>query len=228
MASLTIFCTLALEAVLREVAPQFEREHGATLDLRFGPTALLVERIEAGETADVAILTESALDALGDAGILSKTDRTPVVRSHVGVAVRKGAAHPDISTVEAFRALLLSGRSICYSQAGASGLFFKSLIEQWNIAERVNSTAKVIPNGYTAAAVASGETELAVQQVSELLTVSGIEVVGRLPAEIGPVTAFPAACFAASPSIGPARALLKFLRSPAVLPAIEAQGLEAA
>ena len=132
------------------------------------------------------------MDELVAAGVLE--GRTDLARSYVGIAVRAGAPHPDISTKEAFVATLLAAKSVAMSQAGASGIFFAGLIERLGIAEQVRAKATIV-NGFTAPLAARGEVEIAVQQVSELMAVPGVEIVGRLPPEIEGVTLFSAGVF---------------------------------
>ena len=184
-----ILSTLAVATVLRQVLAG--RDDVAVV---YEPTARLLARIEAGERADVAILTEEAVAALAARGVL--TDARPLALSFVGLAVRAGATHPDISTVDTLRATLLAAPSLAYSRAGASGIFFAQLIERLGIADAVNSKATVIPQGFAAELAARGEVALAVQQVSELLAVEGIEVVGRFPEGANVTATFSAGVFA--------------------------------
>src|SRR4051812_37825791 len=114
---------------MRELAGRFERDSGLALDAEYGPTVLLMKRIAAGETPDVAILTKDALDGLVRDGAVTKGSTADIARSFVGVAVKAGAATPDISTDAAFIAVLKRARSIAYSRAGASGLFFAALLQ---------------------------------------------------------------------------------------------------
>jgi molybdate transport system substrate-binding protein len=165
-------------------------------EIDYQPTALLMERVTRGARGDIAILTAAGIDALIAQGVLDGATRRDVAVSAVGIAVRAGAAHPDIATVEAVRALLLSVPTLCYSRAGASGLHFARVIRQLGIADEVERKATIIASGFTAEAVADGRCEIAIQQVSELLVVPGIEVVGPLPDPIQETLTFSAAVFA--------------------------------
>ncbi len=220
-----VMSTLGLMGVLRELAPGYEKATGARIAAAFAPTAALTERIGAGEAADVAILTAAAIDELTQGGVLSADGRVDLARSVVGVAVRAGAPKPDIGSPEAFTRALLDARSLAYSRAGASGIFFADLIRRLGIADRVNAKATVIPSGLTGELAARGEAEIAVQQVSELLEVPGIDVVGPLPPELQEVTVFSGGLFAASPRREAGMALLRFLSSPEVAPVYERRGL---
>ena len=189
---LRIMSTLGLHGVMRKLLPAAEVA-GFTTNFRFDPTARLLAAITAGEHADIAILTAEAVEELLAAGVLARGTRRDLARSFVGVAVRTGAPTPDISTAQAFRATLLAVPSLAYSRAGASGIFFAQLIEHLGIAAEVNAKARVIPHGFTAELVASGEVALAIQQVSELMAVPGVAVIGPLPPELNTSATFCAA-----------------------------------
>ena len=175
-----VLSSLALAAVLQRMGVE------ATLL----PTALLLPRLRGGEAADLAILTSDGVEALLAEGVLVPETRRDLALSRVGVAVPAGAAHPVIGTEAELVELLLRVPSIGLSRAGASGLFFAGLLRRLGIEEAVMAKATVIESGYTAGLLAEGRVGLAVQQVSELLMVPGIEVVGALPAECGGESVF--------------------------------------
>ena len=222
---MNLLSTLGLQGALRELLPAFERQTGTMVNAEFGPTAVLMERIHGGQTADVAILTLAGIDQLISTGTMLAGSRTDLVRSAVGIAVRAGAARPDISTVGAFRRTLLEAKSIVYSKAGASGIFFAGLIERLGIAAEINARATIIASGFTGELVAAGQAEIAVQQISELNEVAGIDIVGALPLEIGSFTIFSAGLFAAAAQQEPARAFVAFLTTPAAASVIKTSGL---
>ena len=182
-------------------------------------------RIDAGETADVAILTREGVEQLAAGGVLVAASVVDVARSHVGIAVRAGAAKPDIGSPEALKAALLAAKSIAYSRIGASGILFAGLIRQLGVAEAVNAKATIIPGGFTGELAARGEVELAVQQVSELMVVPGVEVVGPLPRRCRARRCFRRECSRARKRRGGNR-LVQFLSSPEAAGALEAAGLE--
>jgi molybdate transport system substrate-binding protein len=221
-----VVSTLGVMGVLRELSPGYEKATGARTAAAFAPTTALTERIRAGEAADVAILTAAAIDELARDGVLAPGGRVDLARSVVGVAVRAGAPKPDIGSPEAFVRALLDARSVAYSRAGASGIFFADLIRRLGIADQVDANATVIPSGLTGELAAKGEVEIAVQQVSELMEVPGIDIVGPLPAELGGATVFSGAPFAASSRQEAGAALLKFLSSPDTAPIYQRRGLE--
>jgi molybdate transport system substrate-binding protein len=224
--ALALLSTLAVAAPLRELGPRFEAASGLKLDTELGPTKLLMERIAAGGAADAAILTQDKLGELIAAGTIAAESRVDLVRSFVGVAVKAGAQKPDIATPAAFRTALLDAKSIAYSRAGASGLFFLELLRRLGIEGEINAKATVIPAGFTAELAARGEVELAIQQVSELMAVAGVDIVGPLPRELEPGTVFTGGVFAASRQREPATRLLRFLASSEAAAVIRRYGLE--
>ncbi|MBL6078447.1 substrate-binding domain-containing protein [Belnapia sp. T18] len=196
-APLRLYSTLAVMGLLQEMLPGLEAALGRPVAAAFAPTAALLRRIEAGEAADLAILTAEAVEALAAEGRLLPGSRRDLCISLIGVAVRAGAPRPDIATPEACRAALLGAGSIAYSRAGASGIFFAGLIERLGIAEAVNAKATVIPQGLTAELAARGEAEIAIQQVSELMAVPGVDIVGPLPEALNTRAVFSAGLFTA-------------------------------
>src|SRR3954462_13329153 len=178
-----VLSTLALKGAVGSLAGRYEAAGGARIDADFAPTLGLLERLRGGEGADVVILTKEALDDLASKGRVVAETCVDLARSFVGIAVKACAGHPDIATEAALRAALLGGR-VAYSRIGASGIFFAELIERMGIASEVNARARIIPSGFTAERRVSGEAELAVQQISELKQVPGVEVVGPIPHEL--------------------------------------------
>ncbi len=216
-----ILSTLAVKGVLAELLAQ-----GSTPpDVLYEPTALLMERIKRGETGDIAILTSAGVDTLAAAGTLDPASKRDVAVSAVGIAVRAGAAKPDISTPDAVRALLLRVPTLCFSRAGASGLHFARVIRQLGIADEVERKATIIPNGFTAEAVADGRCEIAIQQISELLVVPGIAVVGPLPDAIQETLTFSAAIFAGAQHRSAAKQWLADITRGELAPAYARHGL---
>lgn len=217
---------LALEvAINRWLKPQFEAESDFRLDVDWRPTTAIMKSIDEGGRADVVIAISDAMDRLIAAGIAQPATRVTLADAVLGVGVRQGAPRPDVSTVEAFRRTMLDARAVAYSKAGASGIYFSNLIERLGIADAVAAKAIVIPMGFTAEKVASGEADIAVQQISELMTVPGIDVAGPFPAEIQVASRFDAAIFADAANVEGATALLRLLTSPAAAKAYSEGGL---
>ena len=221
-----VFSTLALTGAVRNLADRFESDTEVRIDADFAPTIGLLERLRAGEMADVLILTKEALADLAANGTVAADSCVDLARSYVGIAVKAGAGHPDISTEAALRTTLLGARCVAYSRIGASGIFFAKLIEQMGLAPEVNARA-MITSGFTAERLVSDEADLAVQQLSELKLVPGIELVGPLPLHLQPNPAvYSAGRMAASQRQRQSDTLLKYLSSPDVAPVLRASGLE--
>jgi molybdate transport system substrate-binding protein len=221
-----LLSTLALKGAVRDLAGRFEALGGARIDADFAPTLGLLDRLHAGEGADVVILTREALGDLASLGTVVAESCVDLARSFVGIAVKAGAAHPDIATEAALRVTLLEARSVAYSRIGASGILFAQLIERIGIAPAINARACIIPSGFTAELLLTGRADLAVQQISELKLVAGVEVVGPIPHHLQIPAVFSAGRLAASKRVAQSEALLKYLGSPEVAPVLRESGLE--
>ena len=220
-----LLSTLALKGAIRRLAGQYRAAAATQIDADFAPTLGLLERLRKGETADVVILTKEGLDELVAEGTVAAESKVELARSYVGIAVKAGDRHPDIATAQALRTALLGARSVAYSKIGASGIFFARLIEHLGIASEVNAMA-AITSGFTAERLITGEADLAVQQISELKQVSGIEIVGPIPYELQTPAVFSAGRMAASKEATQADALLRFLASKETAPVLRESGLE--
>ena len=221
-----VLSTLALKGAVQRLCGDFEAAGGARIDADFAPTLALLERLRAGEPADVVILTREGLEEVVREGRVVGESCADLARSWVGIAVKAGAAHPDIATEPALRATLLAARSVAYSRLGASGILFARLIERLGIASEINAKAEIIPQGFTAERLVTGGADLAVQQISELKQVAGIEVVGPIPYELQTPAVFSAGRTATTDKPSEADRLLQFLASPAVAPVLRESGLE--
>jgi molybdate transport system substrate-binding protein len=184
-----------------------------------------LERLRAGDAADLVILTREGLHELADEGKVIAASCVDLARSYVGLAVRAGAPHPDVADEAGLRDALLAAR-VAYSRIGASGILFASLIERMGIAAEINAKAVVIPSGLTAARLVSGEADLAVQQISELKQVDGIEVVGPIPFALQIPAIFSAGLMTASSRRQQAGDLLRHLASSEFADALRTAGLE--
>jgi molybdate transport system substrate-binding protein len=210
---------------MAELALNFEATASTRIDADFAPTVGLLERLRQGETADVLILTREGLDELVTRGAVVAETVVDLARSHVGIAVKAGAAHPQIADEAALRVTLLGARSVAYSRIGASGIFFADLIKRLGIVEAVNAKA-TITAGLTAERLITGEADLAVQQISELMQVAGVEIVGPIPISLQTPVVFSAGRMAASERTEAADAFLEFLASAKTASVLRASGLE--
>lgn len=210
------------------IVADYEASTGNTVAVDWVPTTLIMSKVAAGEQTDVLVLVKASMDALVEQGKVDPATRVEVAHSRLGLAVARGAAHPAIVSVEDFKAALLQARSVAYSRAGASGIHFEKVIDRLGIGDAVRSRATVIPAGFTAEKLVTGEADLAVQQVSELLVVPGIEVVGRFPEEMQQVSSFSAGMMAQSPNRAAAEAFLAALKGERARAAYLASGIDPA
>ena len=220
---LRLLSTLAVQGALVAEHAALERRLGTTLAAEFAPTKVLIERLAAGAAADVVILTAEAIADLTTQGRLAPGG-VALAGSLVGIAQAPGLARPDIGSAATLIATLRAARSIAYSRAGASGIFFAGLLERLGIAAEVNAKATVVPEGLTGALVARGEAQYAIQQISELKLVDGIDIIGPLPPDTQTPTIFSAAVTAGAPPR--AGALLAALAGPEMAAAFVRAGLE--
>jgi molybdate transport system substrate-binding protein len=193
-----LMCALAVRAPFdRAVLPMFAGS-GARVEVFWGPTTVIQEKLARGEKTDAVLLTTEAVDALVADGTLDGGTRVEVATSRLGVAVPRGHKPPDLSSEASFRQALLNARSVAFSRAGASGIYFAGLIERMGIAEAIRAKATIIPAGFTAEKLVTGEADLAVQQLSELMVIDGIDIVGPFPEAVQTAMRFSAAAVAGS------------------------------
>jgi molybdate transport system substrate-binding protein len=229
MAELVVFSTIGVRSAAELLFAQFEKT-SHKLAVTWGTAPMLVKRIEAGDTADVVVLSRAGIDALKKQGKIAPGADTTLASSGVGIAVKASAPKPDISTPEALKRTLLAAKSIAYSEpsaGGASGVYFAKLLERMGIAEQMKPKTKYPPpGGFSASLLITGEAELAVQQKPELLHVAGAEVIGLLPGDLNVVTEFAAAIMADCKNADMASALIKSLRSSEAVAVFRARGLD--
>ena len=226
-AALRLLTSNATHSVLRALATSFERAGGRAVCVHCDSAKVMLERIENGESGDVAVLNAPHVERLVASGRIVATTCSVFSRSRVGVAVRSGAPHPDVSTADAFMRTLRNARTVAHTVHGASGMYFPQLIERLGIADEIAPKCVTRPGGLIGRVVAAGEAELAVQQISELLAVPGIELVGPLPDALQMVFESRAGVFAHSAQRAGAEALLGFLVGPLAASTLPQFGLEA-
>jgi molybdate transport system substrate-binding protein len=226
MENIRMLSTLGLMGAMRSLSAAYEIETGVCIDADFAPTLALLKRLRDGEAADLVILTREGLDEMiGERRVVADS-AADLARSYVGLAVRAGQAHPDIATEAALRKALLAARSVAYSRLGASGVYFARLIVRMGIAAEINAKATIVEQGFTAERLVGGEADLAVQQISELKQVEGIEVIGPIPHELQTPAVFSAGRMASAKHADAADRLLRYLSSPEVVPVLRQSGLE--
>jgi molybdate transport system substrate-binding protein len=218
-------------AAYKQLAPQFEESAGAHTETVWGPSMgttsdAIPVRLTRGESADVVIMVRSALDELAKRGEVAKGSQVDLARSRIGMAVRAGGAVPDISSVAALRRALLNARSVAYSDS-ASGVYISTtLFKRLGIEKEMAIKARQIPAEPVGLVVARGEAEIGFQQMSELLPISGITVVGPIPDEVQEITVFSAGIVVSGKEHEAGRALIRYLASPASCATIKQTGLD--
>src|SRR5437773_9599045 len=227
-AEIKVLSAGAVKAVIVNVGDQFEKESGHKLSASFGTVGVTRQKL-AAEPADVVIMTDVAIDEAIRQGSVVAGTRNDIARAGVGVGVKEGAPKPDISTPEAFKQTLLATKSLVYvdpAQGGTSGIHFASVLQRLGIADAVKSKTTLVPGGYPAELVAKGEVELVVHQISEIVPVKGVTLVGPLPKELQKTTVYAAGVTVASTSKDAARAFVAFLARPDFKPKLAAAGLD--
>jgi molybdate transport system substrate-binding protein len=222
-----VLCTNGVKTLLLELMPQFERTGATAPTITWGSAASLVKELAGGARCDLAILTAEAIDDLIKQGIVAGS-RVDLARSGIGIAVRKGASKPDIGTPDALKAALLAAKSVAHSKTGMSGIYFPSVLARLGIADEMRSKI-VLPDPGTPVGdvIARGDAELGVQQISELLPVAGIEIVGPLPAALQKITTFSGGILTKALEPDAAKALVTFVVAQAG-PLLKPKGLEPA
>ena len=208
-----VFGSNALRTVLLDCLPAFDRANGVTTTVDFGATTHTLEAVRGGAIADLIIATTGAIDELANEGHIINGTRMDLASAGIGACVRAGAPRPDISTVEALKRTLLAAKSLSYSKSGQSGMHMAKVVVQLGIADAVNAKAKINATGLVGELVVRGEVELGFQQVSELLAVKGIDVIGELPAAVQLNSQFAAGIGAKTQHREAAQALIALLNT---------------
>jgi molybdate transport system substrate-binding protein len=194
----------AFKSTVVALAPEYEKASGNKLIIDNDTVGGLVKRVEGGETFDVIVLSPAAIDELAAKGKVAPFSRTNLARVGVGVMVKEGAPKPDVSTVDAFKKAVLDAKSVSFinpASGGSSGIYVEKLLEKLGIADQVKPKEKLKDGGYVADLILSGEAELGIHQISEIVPHKGVTFVGPLPdpiqnytvyaAGIGPNTKYP-------------------------------------
>jgi len=225
---ITGICSMAMRRVLAELGDAYEREAGQPVAIVSVGGVDAARRVADGEAFDFVVLAADAIEQLAAGGRVAPGSRTDLARSAVAIAVAAGATRPDVSTESAIRDAVLRARSIGYS-TGPSGAHLVRLFERWGIADAIAPRIVRAPPGIPVGTlVARGDVELGFQQLSELMHLPGIDVIGLLPAEIQVETVFSAAVCTASNCPVAAKAWLFFLASPEADAAKRRHGMEPA
>jgi molybdate transport system substrate-binding protein len=228
VAEIRVLSSNAFKEAYLTLVPRFEAKTGHRVTTTFDPTSGIMRRMTAGETYDLVIMSSDGIDKLMQNGKLTAGSRVDLAKAGIAAAVRAGAPRPDISSGEALKRALLAAKSIGHSE-GPSGIYLQGLFQRMGIAEQIKPRIKVSPPGvFVGHLIVKREVELGFQQLSELMPIAGIDILGHLSSDVQNITTFAAGQHVGATSAEPARALVKFLTAPEADPVIREKGLEPA
>jgi len=228
-AEIKVLSAGAMKGIVTDLAETFRQETGHTVTITAGTAGELRQKVEAGEPADVVIVTDTVLEQLAGQRLVVADTRADLARTAIGVAVRAGAPLPDISTPEAFKRTVLAAKSIVYTdpaRGATSGIHFASVLQRLGIADAVKDKTVLWPGGYAAEAIVKGQAELCVHQISEILPVKGVTLVGPLPRDLQKITTYSAALSTRTATPTAARDFIAFVTRPSFKPRFAAAGLD--
>jgi molybdate transport system substrate-binding protein len=222
--------TTAMKAAVDELLPKFERASGHKVLVVYGPSGGLARQLKGGEPADLIMLASTELDELVKQGLV-KPGRTDVARTAIGICVKKGAPRPDVSSAQALKRALLAAKTVAHTAPAGGGItaaHVMGVFEKLGIAAEMAPKVRLAaggPNGRVSVLVSSGEAEIGLQQVSELMSNPGVDVIGMLPKELQQTTIYSAGITTNVKQATAAKALIKFLASPAAKSVYRTKGL---
>mgnify|MGYP006282863685 CR=1 FL=1 len=219
----------AFKPVVLDLAPAFERSAARPLRVDNDTAGAILKRMRAGEQWDLVIAPPATLNTLASEGRIDSASIKPLSRVAIGVAVRRGSAKPDIGTVEQFRSAVLNARNPAFidpKAGGSSGIYLDGLFQRMGIAEAIRPKAILVPGGLVAERLVSGEADLAIHQISEILPVAGAELVGPLPDSIQNYTVYAAAIVRGSALAASGLQLIDLLGSEQAASVIRGRGME--
>ena len=230
-AEIKVLTAGAFKQVVLALVPDFEKQTGHKVTVDNDTAGGLKKRIEGGEAFDVAVITPGVVDDLIAKGKIAAGSRVNLASVGVGVVVKEGAPKPDVSTVEAFKRALLAAKSVAYidpASGGSSGIYIDKLLDRLGIADQIRPKAKLKQGGHVADLIVSGEAELGLHQISEIVPVKGASLVGPLPKEIQNTTTYAAGLSASVKDKIAAEALIKALAGPAAAALLKSKGMDPA
>lgn len=223
-----VLTTGAFKQVVLAFVPQFEAQTGHKVTVENDTAGALVKRLDGGETFDVLVLTPGPLKQYADKGRVIPASQTTLARVGIGIAVKNGAPLPEVKTVEQFKQALLAAKKVAYidpAAGGSSGIYLTGLFQKMGITEQIWPKAVLVPGGLVATRLVSGEADLAIHQVSEILPVAGVTLVAMLPDEIQNFTVYAGAVSAAPGTSATARAFLSLMAGAGAAETIRAKGM---
>ena len=230
-AEIKVLTAGAYKQVVLALVPDFERQSGNKVTVDNGTTGQLKKRIEGGEAFDLLVITPAVVDEMIASGKLVAGSQVKLASVGVGVMVKEGAPKPDVSTVEKFKQALLAAKSVAYidpASGGSSGIYVDKLLVKLGIADQIRPKAKLKMGGHVADLIVSGEAELGIHQISEIVPVKGAALVGPLPREIQNTTTYAVGLSASAKNKDAAEALIKTLSGAAAAAVLKSKGMEPA
>ena len=212
--TLKLIASTGLNAVLEELLPLYQAQKGISIVSSYDSSNLILRRLDSGELVDIVLSTRNALNDLAQRGIVETGSLLNLAKSGIGIIVKTGTQHPDITSETTFLEAIQNARSIAHTSAGASGIYFTDLVQRPGLQEIINSKSITQPGGRIAGLVASGKAEMGIQLESELVGMPGVEYVGPLPASLQMEVVFGAGIFSQSLKGNQSRELIQFLSSP--------------
>ena len=228
-AEIKVLSAGAMKSIITELGESFRQETGHTIVITSGTAGEIRKKMVAGEWTDVVIVTDMVIEQLATPGLIVADTRADIARTAIGVAVRQGAPLPDISTTEAFKQSILAAKSLVYTdpaRGATSGMHFAAVLQRLGIADAVKGKTVLWPGGYAAEALVTGQAEICVHQISEILPVKGVTLVGPLPKELQKLTTYSAAVASLATTPEVARAFVAYLARPSFKPKLAAAGLD--
>ncbi len=226
--TLKVLTAGAFKQVVVAFVPAFEARTGHKVEVQNDTAGALARRVADGEAFDVLVLTPAALQPLATQGRVARDSVTPLARVAIGVAVKAGATHPRIDTVDQFKDALLAARKVAYidpASGGSSGIYLDGLFQRMGIADAMHAKAVLVPGGLVAERLVTGEADLAVHQISEILPVKGAELVGALPEAVQNYTTYAGAVAGDSAHGAAAREFLAALTGPQAAETLAVKGM---
>ncbi len=228
---LVVLSSGGIMAALQAITADYEQRTGVKLSAQAAPSMgstpqAIPNRLARHEPADVVLMVGAALDRLIKDGQVDPKSRVDLGKSYIAMAVRHGAPHPDISTMEAFKDTLINAKSIAYSDSASGVYISRVLFNQMHIADRVKDKSQMIQATPVGEIVARGDAEIGFQQLSELKPIEGIDIIGLIPEQAQQMTLYSGGVVSQSKHPEQARQLLDYLSSSAAVAAIKASGLD--
>ncbi|HEY5965412.1 MAG TPA: molybdate ABC transporter substrate-binding protein [Xanthobacteraceae bacterium] len=230
-AEIKVLTTGAFKQVVVALIPEFEKATGHKVVLDNGTVGQLQKRVDGGETFDVLVLSPRGIEDYIKGGKIAAGSNARLARVGVGVMVKEGTPKPDVSSVEAFKQALLKAKSVGYidpASGGSSGIYVAGLLDKLGIAEQVKPKAKLKQGGHVSDLVKSGEAEIGIHQISEIVSEKGVTLVGPLPAEIQNYTVYVVGLSTAAKEAEAAKAFIKVLTGPSAAGVLKSKGMEGA